>query len=224
MGELVLSRAAIPGLDEEARSQALVGLVRRKGMELLPWTPELRQWQARVSLLRGLDLEQKGESEWPDLSDTALLSSLEVWLGPYLSKVSRLSHFANLDLPSILLGLLPWPLPARLDELAPKALQVPSGSRIAIDYSEHPPVLAVRLQELFGLADTPRVAGGRQGVLLHLLSPARRPVQVTQDLASFWANTYIEVKKDLNGRYPKHWWPDNPMEAEPTARSKPRKQ
>ncbi|MGT0009581.1 ATP-dependent helicase HrpB [Pseudomonas aeruginosa] len=224
VGELVLSRAAIPGLDEEARSRALVGLVRRKGMELLPWTPELRQWQARVSLLRCLDLEQKGESEWPDLSDTALLSSLEVWLGPYLGKVSRLSHFANLDLPSILLGLLPWPLPARLDELAPKTLQVPSGSRIAIDYSEHPPVLAVRLQELFGMADTPRVAGGRQGVLLHLLSPARRPVQVTQDLASFWANTYIEVKKDLKGRYPKHWWPDNPMEAEPTARSKPRKQ
>jgi len=114
-------------------------------------------------------------------------------------------------------------LPQRLDELAPRSLHVPSGSRIAIDYTEHPPVLAVRLQELFGLAATPRIAGGRLGLKLHLLSPARRPVQVTQDLASFWANTYLDVKKDLKGRYPKHYWPDDPLIAEPTARAKPRK-
>ncbi|ARU87232.1 ATP-dependent helicase HrpB [Pseudomonas sp. M30-35] len=223
LGELVLSRTSLPELNEEARINALAGLVRRKGIELLPWRPELRQWQARIALLRKLDIDQKGASEWPDLTDAALLDSLELWLAPYLGKVSRLSHFANLDLASILLAQLPWPLPQRLDELAPKTLPVPSGSRIPIDYSEHPPVLAVRLQELFGLAETPRIAGGRQGVLLHLLSPARRPVQVTQDLASFWANTYIDVKKDLKGRYPKHWWPDDPMEAEPTARAKPRK-
>jgi ATP-dependent helicase HrpB len=223
VGELVLSSSALPGLDEDARSKALTDLIRRKGIELLPWTPELRQWQARVALLRQLHIQSQGESEWPDLSDAALLASLEVWLAPYLGKVSRLSHFANLDLQSILQGMLPWPLPQRLDELAPKSLQVPSGSRIAIDYSDYPPVLAVRLQELFGLAETPRIANGRQSVLLHLLSPARRPVQVTQDLANFWANTYAEVKKDLKGRYPKHWWPDNPMEAEPTARAKPRK-
>lgn len=222
VGEIVLSRTALPGLDEEARSKALTELVRRKGIGLLPWTPELRQWQARVALLRRLDMEQNGESEWPDIGDAALLNSLEEWLAPYLGKVNRLSHFSNLDLPSILLGLLAWPLPQRLDELAPRALQVPSGSRIALDYAEHPPILAVRLQELFGLAETPRIAGGRQGVLLHLLSPARRPVQVTQDLASFWANTYAEVKKDMKGRYPKHWWPDDPMQAEPTARAKPR--
>ncbi|MDX5373597.1 MAG: ATP-dependent helicase HrpB [Pseudomonadaceae bacterium] len=222
VGELVLSREALSGLDEDARARALLGLVRRKGLELLPWTPELRQWQARVALLRRLDLEQQGASEWPDLSDAALLATLEDWLLPFLSKVSRLSHFANLDLPGILAGLLPWPLPQRLDELAPRHLQVPSGSRIAIDYAESPPVLAVRLQELFGLAATPRIAGGRQSVLLHLLSPARRPVQVTQDLASFWANTYAEVKKDLKGRYPKHYWPDDPLVAEPTARAKPR--
>ena len=222
VGELVLSSDALPGLDEEVRTKALADLVRRKGIELLPWTSELRQWQARVALIRQLDIEEQGQSEWPDLSDAALLSSLEEWLASYLGRVSRLSHFANLDLQSILLGLLPWPLPQRLDEMAPKALQVPSGSRIAIDYSERPPVLAVRLQELFGLAETPRIAGGRQGVVLHLLSPARRPVQVTQDLASFWANTYPEVKKDLKGRYPKHWWPSDPMEAKPTARAKPR--
>lgn len=222
VGELVLSTDALPVLDEDARIKALSDLVRRKGLELLSWTPDLRQWQARIALIRQLDLEEQGWSEWPDLSGTTLLSSIEEWLAPYLGRVNRLSHFASLDLQSILLGLLPWPLPQRLDEWAPKALQVPSGSRIAIDYSERPPVLAVRLQELFGLAETPRIVGGRQSVLLHLLSPARRPVQVTQDLASFWANTYAEVKKDLKGRYPKHWWPEDPMEAEPTARAKPR--
>jgi ATP-dependent helicase HrpB len=223
VGELILSREPLTGLDESARSQALVNLVRRKGLELLPWTPELRQWQARVALLRQLDLAGKGESEWPDVSDAALLKNLEHWLMPYLGKVSRLSHFANLDLSSIVHNLLPWPLPQRLDELAPHHLSVPSGSSIRLDYSEQPPILAVRLQELFGLAETPRIAGGRQVVKLHLLSPARRPVQVTQDLANFWRSTYAEVKKDLKGRYPKHYWPDDPLVAEATARIKPRK-
>lgn len=223
VGELILSREPLTGLDESARTQALVNLVRRKGLELLPWTPELRQWQARVALLRQLDLGSKGESEWPDVSDAALLKTLEHWLMPYLGKVSRLSHFANLDLSSIVHNLLPWPLPQRLDELAPHHLSVPSGSSIRLDYSEQPPILAVRLQELFGLAETPRIAGGRQVVKLHLLSPARRPVQVTQDLANFWRSTYAEVKKDLKGRYPKHYWPDDPLVAEATARIKPRK-
>jgi ATP-dependent helicase HrpB len=223
VGELILSREPLTGLDESARSQALVNLVRRKGLELLPWTPELRQWQARVALLRQLDMAGKGESEWPDVSDAALLKALEHWLMPYLGKVSRLSHFANLDLSSIVHNLLPWPLPQRLDELAPHHLSVPSGSSIRLDYSEQPPILAVRLQELFGLAETPRIAGGRQVVKLHLLSPARRPVQVTQDLANFWRSTYAEVKKDLKGRYPKHYWPDDPLVAEATARIKPRK-
>ncbi|WP_417791650.1 ATP-dependent helicase HrpB [Stutzerimonas xanthomarina] len=222
VGELVLSREPLPGLDDEARARALLGLVRRKGLELLPWTPELRQWQARISLLRQLDLVVGADSAWPDVSDDALLARLEDWLLPYLGKVSRLAHFAQLDLKAMLATLLPWPLPQRLDELAPVSIGVPSGSRVRLDYSESPPVLAVRLQELFGLADTPRIAGGRQPVKLHLLSPARRPVQVTQDLASFWENTYLEVKKDLKGRYPKHYWPDDPLVAEPTARAKPR--
>ena len=203
VGELVLSREPLPGLDDEARGRALLGLVRRKGLELLPWTPELRQWQARIGLLRQIDLEVGAHSDWPDVSDEALLDRLEDWLLPYLGKVSRLAHFAQLDLKAMLATLLPWPLPQRLDELAPVAIGVPSGSRVRLDYSESPPVLAVRLQELFGLGDTPRIAGGRQPVKLHLLSPARRPVQVTQDLASFWINTYTEVKKDLKGRYPK---------------------
>jgi len=223
VGELILSREPLTGLDESTKGQALLALVRRKGLELLPWTPELRQWQARVGLLRALDLQHKDNSEWPDVSNDSLLDGLENWLLPYLGKVSRLRHFSNLDLSSILHNLLPWPLPQRLDELAPHHLSVPSGSSVRLDYSEHPPILAVRLQELFGLADTPRIANGRQIVKLHLLSPARRPVQVTQDLANFWRSTYAEVKKDLKGRYPKHYWPDDPLIAEPTARIKPRK-
>lgn len=203
VGELILAREPLTGLDDDARARALLDLVRRKGLELLPWTPELRQWQARVGLLRQLDLATGGDSEWPDLSDAALLASLEHWLQPYLGKVTRLSHFAQLDLASIVRNLLPWPLPQRLDEWAPMHLSVPSGSSIRLDYSEHPPILAVRLQELFGLAETPRIAQGRLQVKLHLLSPARRPVQVTQDLANFWRSTYSEVKKDLKGRYPK---------------------
>ncbi|WP_175252620.1 ATP-dependent helicase HrpB [Pseudomonas sp. BMW13] len=222
VGELVLSREPLKELDADARSRALLGLVRKKGLELLPWTPELRQWQARVALLRELDMAQQGQSKWPCVRDATLLATLEEWLLPYLNNVSRLSHFGLLDLSSILRGALPWPLPQELDELAPTHIKVPSGSSIKLDYSESPPVLAVRLQEMFGLADTPRIAGGKLPIKLHLLSPARRPVQVTQDLANFWRSTYLEVKKDLKGRYPKHWWPDDPMEAEPTARAKPR--
>ncbi|GFM58158.1 ATP-dependent helicase [Pseudomonas cichorii] len=222
VGELILSREPLTGLDESARGHALLGLVRRKGLELLPWTPELRQWQARVTLLRQLDLEKQDSSEWPDVRDAALLDSLESWLLPYLGKVTRLSHFGNLDLSSIVRNLLPWPLPQALEAQAPRAIQVPSGSNIRIDYSQHPPILAVRLQELFGLAETPRIAHGKQPLTLHLLSPARRPVQVTQDLANFWRTTYADVKKDLKGRYPKHFWPDNPLVAEATARTKPK--
>ncbi|MDB6050521.1 MAG: hrpB [Pseudomonas sp.] len=223
VGELVISSAPLANLSDDARSSALLNYVRRKGLELLAWTPELRQWQARVGLLRDLDLAGQGASDWPDVSDAALLLGLGEWLLPYLSGVTRLSHFARVDLSAALNTLLSWPLPKQLDAAAPQTFQVPSGSNIRIDYSEYPPVLAVRLQELFGLSDTPRIANGRQVLKLHLLSPARRPVQVTQDLASFWSTTYTEVKKDLKGRYPKHYWPDDPLVAEPTARIKPRK-
>jgi ATP-dependent helicase HrpB len=222
IGELILSSVPLVTIDESARTKALGNYVQRKGLELLPWTTELRQWQSRVALLRSLDLDRDGASEWPDLSDSKLLASLDLWLAPYIGKVTRLSHFGQLDLSSILRNLLPWPLPQQLESQAPQTITVPSGSNIRIDYSEQPPILAVRLQELFGLSDTPRIASGRQVLKLHLLSPARRPVQVTQDLANFWRSTYNEVKKDLKGRYPKHHWPDNPLEAEATARAKPK--
>lgn len=222
VGSLVLESEPLTQIDAQQRAQALLHLVRRKGLNLLPWTEPLRQWQARVALLRRLDLTEYGQSDWPDVSDAALLDSLDHWLLPYLDRVSRLAHFAELDLAALLSAQLPWPLPKRLDEQAPQRLEVPSGSAVAIDYSVDPPVLAVRLQELFGLERTPHIANGRQPLLLHLLSPARRPVQVTGDLASFWDNTYAEVKKDLKGRYPKHYWPDDPRQAQATARIKPR--
>tara|TARA_R110002020_G_scaffold168713_4_gene357674 strand:- start:1133 stop:3667 length:2535 start_codon:yes stop_codon:yes gene_type:complete len=223
LGALIFSRQPLPDLDPAERGRALCAVVRRQGLNLLPWTPALRQWQARVALLHRLDMAAVGSSEWPDISDAALLDSLEGWLAPYLGKVRRLAHFANLDLAAILAALLPWPLPRQLEEQAPTHWSVPTGSQIRIDYSETPPVLAVRLQEMFGSSDTPRIAQGRQALLLHLLSPAQRPVQITQDLAGFWQGSYAEVKKDMKGRYPKHYWPDDPLQAEPTRRAKPRK-
>ncbi|MEH6565078.1 MAG: ATP-dependent helicase HrpB [Halopseudomonas sp.] len=206
IGELVWQRTALPQIDPQQRQRALCDVVRRQGLALLPWTPALRQWQARIALLRALDLADTGTSEWPDLSDQALLATLDIWLAPYLDKVARLAHFANLELAGMLASQLPWPLPQQLDEQAPSHWTVPTGSRIRIDYSETPPSISVRLQEMFGSVDTPRIARGRQALKLQLLSPAQRPVQVTQDLAGFWQGSYAEVKKDMKGRYPKHKW------------------
>jgi ATP-dependent helicase HrpB len=152
-----------------------------------------------------------------------LLATLDVWLAPWLDGMSRRAHLDRLDMLAVVEALLSWEQKKALDLAAPTHVVVPSGSRIAIDYTTlHGPVLAVRLQEMFGLADTPRLAGGRVTLTLQLLSPARRPVQVTQDLASFWATAYRQVKADLKGQYPKHYWPDDPLQAEPTARAKPR--
>ena len=153
------------------------------------------------------------------MSDQALLETLEQWLAPYLGGCTRRAHLARLDLPAALKSLLDWQQNLRLDELAPTHIGVPSGARHRLEYVPgQSPVLAVKLQEMFGLADTPRIAGGRVPVTLHLLSPARRPIQVTQDLHGFWERTYGEVKKELKGRYPRHPWPDDPWNATPTAR------
>jgi ATP-dependent helicase HrpB len=220
VGEVALAVEPLRHPDSARRREILCQVVRTEGLELLPWTEELRQWQARVLSLRNW----RPEEGWPDVSDTHLLETLEAWLAPWLDGVSRREDFARLELQSILGGLLPWPLPARLEALAPTRLQVPSGSYIRLRYSPDgtPPVLAVKLQEMFGLADTPTVNEGRTKVLLHLLSPAQRPIQVTQDLRSFWNQTYPEVRKELRGRYPKHPWPEDPWNAQPTRKTKPR--
>ncbi|WP_207457251.1 ATP-dependent helicase HrpB [Azospirillum sp. SYSU D00513] len=215
---LVLKDERLPKPPADRIAAALLEGVREMGLACLPWTDELRKWQARVGFLRRMEGE-----EWPDVSDAALTDTLEDWLLPFLDGLSRRAHLDRIDLSSALRSLLPWAMQKRLDEEAPTHVEVPSGSRVPIDYSGDEPVLAVRLQEMFGLAETPRIAGGRAPLLLHLLSPARRPVQVTRDLASFWSNAYKAVKADLKGQYPKHYWPDNPLEAEPTARAKPRR-
>jgi len=215
---LALEDKRLPDPPTDAITAAMVQGIREMGLACLPWSDELRKWQARVSFLRRVEGE-----EWPDVSDGALLATLEEWLAPFLSGVSRRAHLDRLDLGGALKGLLPWAMQKRLEAEAPTHVEVPSGSRVPIDYTAEEPVLAVRLQEMFGLAETPRIAGGRIPLLLHLLSPARRPVQVTRDLASFWANAYKAVKADLKGQYPKHHWPDDPMQAEPTARAKPRR-
>jgi len=221
VGSILLSSEALAQVPGDARQQTLLGVVHRKGLGILPWTRYLEQWRARVQLLYEVFSSEK-ENPWPDLSDEALLLNLEDWLAPWLGEIGCLEDFKALDLKSILLAMLPWPLPLELERLAPERLGVPSGSSVALDYGQSPPVLAVKLQEMFGCEDTPTVAEGRVATQVHLLSPAGRPLQVTQDLASFWRNGYGEVKKEMRGRYPKHPWPDNPLEAIATRHTRKR--
>ena len=221
LGALVLEERPLRGgVEAETRAAMLAG-IRELGLDCLPWTKDLQQWRARVSLIRNSATTPEQAAEWPDVSDAALLATLEDWLAPWLDGVTRRDHLARVDLRGALHGLLDWNAQRRLDEWAPTHLTVPSGSRIAVDYSGAVPALAVRLQEVFGWMESPRLAGGRVPVTLELLSPARRPVQVTRDLASFWARGYVEVKKELKGRYPKHYWPDDPYAATPTRKVRP---
>ncbi|WP_213584393.1 ATP-dependent helicase HrpB [Paenibacillus sp. J2TS4] len=217
LGALVLRDAPLADPDPEAARQALLQGIAAEGLALLPWTKTARRLQQRLGFV------QQQEPGWPDVSDAALGAELDAWLGPHLYGLKSRDEVQRLDLAAILEAMLSWEQRRELDVLAPSHLTVPSGSRIPVDYSDPAtPVLAVRLQELFGLTETPRILRGRVPLTLHLLSPAQRPVQVTRDLASFWQNTYFEVKKDLKGRYPKHYWPDDPRSAAPTNRTRPR--
>jgi ATP-dependent helicase HrpB len=213
LGALVLQErpAAATAAD---RVPALLAVVRRQGLELLGWSPAARQWQARVALLARL----LSTDDWPEVGEVALLATLEAWLAPALAGVSSLAALRRLD-PLPLLAPLLGRRSHELERLAPDRLEVPSGSRIRLDYlAADGPVLAVKLQELFGLADTPTVAAGRHSVLIHLLSPAGRPLAITRDLRSFWNTVYPEVRREMKGRYPKHPWPDDPWNALPTRR------
>jgi ATP-dependent helicase HrpB len=213
LGALVLEDKPLGKPDRDKLSAAMLDGVRQLGLAALPWTDDLAKWRERVAFLRRLD------DSWPDLSDTNLLVSLESWLAPFLDGVSRKDHLARIDLGAALKALVSWDKQRALDRLAPTHIEVPSGSRVPVDYGNPAePTLSVRLQEMFGLLDTPRLADGKVPITLHLLSPARRPVQVTRDLTSFWANGYRAVKAELKGRYPRHYWPDDPLVAEPTAR------
>lgn len=218
MGALLIAAQPIHRPDESQVTAAMMDGIAQNGVTVLPWSKSLRNWQARICFLHSISDRQDG---WPDLSDQCLAADLE-WLAPYLAGVTRLRELAKIDLRGALMGRLSYDQHQQLHTLAPTHWIVPSGSRIPIDYSGRVPVMAVRLQEMFGLEETPMIAGGRQPLLIHLLSPAGRPVQVTQDLAGFWRSGYHDVKKELKGRYPKHYWPDDPLTAKATARAKPR--
>jgi len=217
-GELVLRYRPLKNPDPEQLTAAMVQGIRQMGLSALPWERGALNLRARVMFLRS---EAVGGPGWPDLSDATLLARLEDWLGPFLGGIRRRSHLQRLDLKGAILAMLSWEQRKTLDTLAPTHVVVPSGSRIPVDYTAgETPVLAVRLQKMFGAAETPCIAGGRVPLLLHLLSPAGRPLQVTRDLGGFWAGTYAAVKKEMKGRYPKHEWPDNPLLALPTNRTK----
>ncbi|MEX0738248.1 MAG: ATP-dependent helicase HrpB [Pseudohongiella sp.] len=219
LGDLVLARrqthAAEKNLSPDIVSQALIDALRRTGK--LPRTDEDEQFLGRLRLLH----KTLGEP-WPDVTDDALLATLETWLRPHLTGIRRLDQIQRLPLARLLLQSLDWSLQNQIDQLTPTHLKVPSGSNIKLDYSGDEPVLAVKLQEMFGQTHTPTVIGGKVPLLIHLLSPARRPVQVTRDLAGFWAGSYFDVRKDLRGRYPKHPWPDDPLQAPATRFTKKR--
>jgi ATP-dependent helicase HrpB len=217
LGSLVISEQGLSNPDPSMIVAALLQGIRHAGLDTLSWTPELRQWRARVEFLRRITGQK---SQWPDLSDDALLRTLPHWLGPYLAGLTTLDRVTRLDLTQPLHALLSWEQQRQLGRWAPTHVTVPSGSTIRVEY-ETPdvPILAVRLQEMFGCKDTPRLIDGTIPVMLHLLSPARRPVQVTTDLSSFWTSAYHEIKKELRGRYPKHSWPDDPLTALPTAKA-----
>lgn len=221
LGAIVLERRPIRDGQADSVRAAMIAGIRSLGLQALPWTDSARQWQARVNSLRVWRTE---DETWPDVSDEALLATLEDWLGPYLDGVSRRDHLSRLNMMDVLNSQLDYSAQQKLARLMPTHLEVPSGSNIGLEYSVDaaPPVLAVKLQELFGLASTPTVNDGRNRVLIHMLSPGQKPVAITQDLAGFWARGYADVKKDMKGRYPRHPWPDDPLTAPATRRAKPR--
>jgi ATP-dependent helicase HrpB len=217
LGAITLKSVQIHDISEEKVIEVLIEELQKQGLEALSWSREALSLKQRVVFLptHGVEL--------PDFSNEALLKTMELWLAPYLAGIRTLKACQNLDLHPILLGLLGYEEKQLLDRLAPAKLKVASGSKIAIDYSDpQQPLLAVRLQEMFGTKTTPTVLNGKVTLMLHLLSPASRPMQVTMDLENFWNDTYHEVKKELQGKYKKHYWPDDPFTAVATNRTKKR--
>jgi ATP-dependent helicase HrpB len=217
LGAIVLADSPLVEPDGERVAEVISDAIVASGFALLPWTRETHQLRARLAFLHHV------RPSWPDVSDEALARDATTWLRPFIAGARGADDLRRMDVAAALLTRVPWELRAHLDTLAPSHLEVPSGSRLPIDYGDpDAPALAVRLQEVFGLAETPRIAGDAIPLTLRLLSPAHRPVQVTKDLASFWQHAYFDVRKDLRGRYPRHYWPENPLEAEATRRARPR--
>lgn len=212
LGALLLSVSSVENPDDEEIVAATLRAVRQKGLRLLPWTREAEDLCRRMTFLH-----RRYDPDWPEATEAVLLERLDDWLLPAIRAAGGRNRLKKLDVKAALTNLLDWKQLRDIEALAPERLPVPSGSAVRLDYGNpDEPVLPVRLQEMFGAKETPRIAGGRVPVTLHLLSPARRPVQVTRDLAGFWERTYPEVRKELKGRYPKHYWPDDPLQAEPT--------
>ncbi|MBN9006317.1 MAG: ATP-dependent helicase HrpB [Rhizobiales bacterium] len=215
---ITLSEAPLAVVPTMATARILAEGLKVAGLDRLPWSKALKQWRDRVMFLRAAE-----GNEWPDLSDAGLAADIETWLVPALSDKAALKDLSAGDLSEALMALLPWNLRARLEREAPTHFEAPTGTMLAIDYeAEQGPTIAVRLQELFGLTAHPSIAQGRVPLVLELLSPAHRPVQVTRDLPGFWRGSYAAVRADLRGRYPRHPWPDDPANAPPTRRVKPR--
>jgi ATP-dependent helicase HrpB len=214
-GALLLEARALQPVPPQLAAGAMLAGVRKLGIAALPWDEDARNLQARLDFVRQLPHAPGGP--WPASSDAALFETLDQWLPAWLEGLTRRDHLSRLPLIEALLARLTGLQRRLLEELAPRDLIVPSGSRIRIDYADDGgPAIAVRLQEVFGLASTPRIGAGTAPVTFKLLSPARRPVQITRDLAGFWRSSYLEVRKEMRGRYPKHLWPENPLEATPT--------
>ncbi|MGW4351430.1 ATP-dependent helicase HrpB [Nocardia sp. NPDC004582] len=205
LGAIVLSEQPLPDPDPDLISAALLRGLRATGLDLLRWTDDARVVRRRLDFLH-----RTIGAPWPAVDDETLLADAETWLAPELSTARRRADLERVDAGQALRRLLPWPEAARFDELAPERLEVPSGSNVRLDYSADPPVLAVKVQEIFGWTEAPRLADGRVSPVLHLLSPAQRPVAVTADLPSFWRTGWLQVRADLRGRYPKHAWPEDP--------------
>jgi ATP-dependent helicase HrpB len=221
IGSIVLQSKPLHAVSNESLSAAVSEAIRNEGEQLLDFTEEMIQLQNRILSLRTWN----DDNSWPDVSTGSLISSNDKWLGPYLGNIKKPEDLKRLDLHAALLNSLEWEQQQSLAKLAPPVIEVPSGSKIRIRYFANgaTPVMAVRLQEVFGLADTPSVNNGRMKVVLHLLSPGYKPVQVTSDLRSFWDNLYFEVKKELQRRYPKHSWPDDPWSARAVAKGRSHK-
>jgi ATP-dependent helicase HrpB len=218
LGAIVLSEQSLPVTPNEATATLFVGAIVQAGLGRLPWTKALRQWRDRVQFLRRAE-----GAEWPDMSDVALAATAEAWLAPLLADKTTIDAFTASAFEQALHDLLPYNLRRRLEIEAPTHFDAPSGSRVPIDYeAEEGPKLAIRVQELFGLSRHPAVAGGRVPLVIELLSPAHRPVQVTRDLPQFWRGSYAAVRSEMRGRYPRHPWPDDPISAPATRRAKPR--
>jgi ATP-dependent helicase HrpB len=224
IGQLSLTEKKVANPSQEQIQNAMLAHIKQTGLELLPWTDQCRQWQARIMLLRQQKLSPTTEQALPDVSDSALLETLDQWLYPFLEGVTSLARVNKLDLLSLLKNLLDYPCQVFVNNHAPTHFTAPSGSRIKISYpATGKPLIAVRIQELFSSKENPTIANGHINLQVHLLSPARRPVQITQDLKGFWANSYPDIKRELKGRYPKHHWPEDPINTQAHSSVRPKK-